>query len=73
MPEQPLKLTTVRGIECPDGRTCPVVKQTNRGTLMIVGGRVTDPGALAQLAIGPGETAVEIPLSLIPEVAADGA
>lgn len=36
---------------------------------MIVGSVVTDPEALAQLAIGPGETAIEVPLSLVPEVA----
>jgi hypothetical protein len=35
---------------------------------VIVGSVVTDPKALAQLAIGPGEVAIEVPLSLLPEV-----
>ena len=64
-----MELRKIRGDDsCPDGRTCPAVHQTDRGTLMIVGSVVTDPEALAQLAIGPGETAIEVPLSLVPEV-----
>jgi len=64
-----MHLTKLRGVACPDGRTCPAVHQTGRGTLMIIGSVVTDPEALAQLAIGPGETAIEVPVSLVPEVA----
>ena len=64
-----MELIKLRGDECPDGRTCPAVHQTDRGSLMIIGSVVTDPEALAQLAIGPGETAIEVPLSLLPEVA----
>ena len=64
-----MTLTKLRGDDCPDGRTCPAVHQTDRGTLMIIGRIVTDPEALAQLAIGSGETAIEVPMSLIPEVA----
>ena len=63
-----MELRKVRGDDCPDGRTCPAVHQTDRGTLMIVGSVVTDPEALAQLAVGPGETAIEVPVSLVPEV-----
>jgi len=36
---------------------------------MIVGAVVTDSEALAQMAIGGGEVAIEVPLSLLPEVA----
>jgi hypothetical protein len=64
-----VELRKLRGDNCPDGRTCPAVHQTDRDTLMIVGSVVTDPEALAQMAIGPGETAIEVPLSLVPEVA----
>jgi hypothetical protein len=67
MPE--LQLTQVRG-DCPDGRTCPAASVSNRGTVVIVGKRVTEPAALAQLAIGDDEIAVEVPASLLPEVAA---
>jgi sulfur carrier protein ThiS len=69
MPE--LKLTQVRGDVCPDGRTCPAVLTSNRETVFVVGKRVTDPAALAQMAIGDDEIAVEVPGSLLPEVAAD--
>ena len=64
-----MKLRKVRGDDCPDGRTCPAVHQTERGTLVIIGSVVSDPAMLAELAIGPGERAIEVPLSLIPEVA----
>jgi hypothetical protein len=35
---------------------------------MIIGRMVTDPEALDQMDIGPGEVAVEVPASLLPEV-----
>lgn len=70
MPE--LKLTKVRGEVCGDGRTCPAVYKSNRGTFFVVGKRAPDPAALAQMAIGDDELAVEIPGSLLPEVAGDG-
>jgi hypothetical protein len=64
-----MKLTKLRGeAHCPDGRTCPALHQTDTGSLMIVGRIVTDPEALAQMAIGAGEIAIEVPESLIPEV-----
>jgi hypothetical protein len=64
-----MRLTKLRGDDsCPDGRTCPAVHQTDQGTLVVIGSVVTDPEALAQLAIGPGETAIEVPVSLVPEV-----
>ena len=63
-----MRLTQLRGDSCPDGRTCPAVHQTNRGTLMIVGRRVSDAEALAQMAIGEDEIAIEVPASLLPEV-----
>ncbi len=62
-----LKLTKIRD-DCPDNRTCPAVHRTNRASLMIIGQQVTDPAALAQMDIGPGEIAVEVPVSLLPEV-----
>ncbi len=64
-----MKVTRLRGDDCPDGRTCPAVHQTDSGSLMIVGAVVTDSEALAQMAIGGGEVAIEVPLSLLPEVA----
>jgi hypothetical protein len=73
MPE--LKLTQVRGTGdnlCPDGRTCPAVYRSNRGTVFIVGKRVTDPAVLAQAAIGDDEVLSEVPGRLLPEVAGDG-
>ena len=64
-----MKLTKLRGEgHCPDGRTCPALHKTDTGSLVIVGRVVTDPEALAQMAIGAGEIAIEVPESLIPEV-----
>ena len=60
----------VRG-ECPDGKTCPAVFRTDRGTLAIVGSRITDPDVLAELRLPAHESVVEIPLSLLPEVVTD--
>jgi len=59
-----MKITKLRG--CPDGRTCPGVYATDRGTLLIQGAIVTDPEALD--GVPPGETVVEVPRSLFPEV-----
>lgn len=64
-------LIKIRGEDdCPSGRTCPAVHRSDRATLMIIGNLVTDPEALGQMDIGPGEVAVEIPASLLPEVTA---
>jgi hypothetical protein len=63
-----VKLTKLAG-DCPDGRTCPAVHQSDHETFVIVGNVVTDPDALAQLAIGPNETAIEVPVSLLTGVA----
>jgi hypothetical protein len=62
-------LTRLRGEDCPDGRTCPAVHRTETGSLVIIGRAVTDDSLLAQLAIGPGEVAIEVPAELLPEVA----
>ena len=64
-----MKLRKVAGETCPDGRTCPAVHHSDRQTLVIVGRVVTEPEALGVLAIGPDETAIEVPASLLPEVA----
>ncbi len=64
-----VKLRKVAGEDCPDGRTCPSVHESDCQTLVIVGSVVTDPEALAQLAIGPDEMAIQVPVSLLPEVA----
>jgi hypothetical protein len=63
-----MRLTQLRGDDCPDGRTCPAVHQTDRGTFMIVGRRVSDAEALLQMAIGADEIAIEVPMDLLPEV-----
>jgi hypothetical protein len=65
-----MHLIRLRG-DCPDGKTCPTVFLTDRGTLAIVGSTVTDPDVLAALGLPDHESAVEIPCSLLPEVTAD--
>ncbi len=57
--------------DCPDGRTCPAVWRTDRGTLAVVGSRITDPDVVATLGLPAHESIVEIPLSLLPEVVGD--
>jgi hypothetical protein len=50
---------------CPDGKTCPALADTDRGTCVVVGKVVRDPEALAALGIGDDEMAVEVPASLL--------
>jgi hypothetical protein len=56
-------LEPLRG-ECSDGKTCPALHRTDRGTVVVQGWAVTDPEALRQLRLPPGEQAVEIPAEL---------
>jgi hypothetical protein len=58
----------IRQEPCDVGRTCPHVSATGRGTLVVQGYVVTAAEA-ASLRIPAGETAVEVPLSLLPELA----
>ncbi|MGW0805283.1 hypothetical protein [Nonomuraea sp. NPDC002799] len=46
-----------------DGGSCPTLYETDRGTFVVQGDRVTDPEALAELAargLPDHETAVEV-------------
>jgi hypothetical protein len=58
-----VRLTKVRG-DCTDGDTCPAKFVTDRGTVVFVGREMTDPAERAQMGIGPGETAVEVPVEI---------
>jgi hypothetical protein len=60
-------LEPLRG-ECSDGKTCPALHRTDRGTVVVQGWAVTDPEALQQLRLPAGEQAVEIPAELVAEV-----
>jgi hypothetical protein len=64
-----MRLTVLRVIRdaCPDGKTCPALAATDRGSYVVVGKVVTDPEALGALGIGDGEMAVEVPASLLEE------
>lgn len=51
-----------------DGGACPNLYETDRGTIVVQGSRVTDPDALAILrarGLPDHETAVEIPRELL--------
>lgn len=63
---QLMKLARRSG-DCPDGINCPAVYATDRDTLVVQGYKITDLGVLDQLALPDGETAVEIPRSLLQE------
>ena len=62
-----MKVTVVRVIRdnCPDGKTCPALADTDHGSCIVVGRVVRDPEALAALGIGDDEMAVEVPASLL--------
>jgi hypothetical protein len=54
--------------DCADGRTCPGAFATDRKTIIIRGYELSD-GELAQVTLGGGEAAVEIPVALLLEAA----
>lgn len=62
-----MRVTIIRVIrgDCADGKTCPTLADTDRGTCVVVGKVVRDPEALAGLGIGNDEMAVEVPASLL--------
>lgn len=62
-----VSLITIRK-DCDVGRTCPHVSATGRGTLVIQGYVITATEAAA-LGIPARDTAIEVPLSLLPELA----
>lgn len=51
---------------CPDGRTCPTVYKTDRGTVAIQGYKLP-ADELSQIVLPDGETVVEIPIELLEE------
>jgi hypothetical protein len=62
-----MKLQFVGGC---DNSDCPKGFLTDRGTLVLQGYKVTDPAAVSALSLPDGETAVEIPRSLLDEMTA---
>jgi hypothetical protein len=54
--------------QCPDGNTCPTIYATGRGTVVVQGYQLSADD-LAQIRLPDGELAVEIPVSLLEEVA----
>lgn len=62
-----MRLTRIAG-DCPSGSTCPAIYQTDRGTLVVQGHRLSN-GDLAQIDLPADESAVEIPVSLLEGVA----
>jgi hypothetical protein len=62
-----MRLTRIAG-DCPDGRTCPTVYETDRGTIVVQGYDIP-VHELTQIALPDGEAAVEIPISLLEEAA----
>lgn len=63
-----MRLERVRGT-CNDGKVCPTLYRTDRGTVLVQGWKITDAEALGQLgALPEGESVVEIPAALVAEV-----
>ena len=57
-----MHLTKLDGCQ---GNSCPAIYATDRGTLVVQGGIVTDRQAIADANPSAGETLVEIPGSLL--------
>lgn len=66
-----MRLTTLRddSPRCDNGRTCPHISATDHGTLVVQG--YATPGLAAVPGIPAGEIAIEVPLTLLPEVAVE--
>lgn len=62
-----MKSTHIRDTS-PTRDTCPTLRRTDRGTYLVQGYVVTDPEALAELNVPEGETVVEVPAELLPEI-----
>ena len=62
-----MKVTVIRVItgDYADGKTCPALADSYRGTYVVAGKIVTDPEAVGSLGTGPGEMAVEVPAGLL--------
>jgi hypothetical protein len=56
---------------CTSGRTCPTINATDRGTYVVQGYPRSDLD-LGGYVLGPDEPVVEVPSSLLPELAVDG-
>ena len=56
------------GLNCTEGIDCPNIFLTDRGTFIVQGWVITDTNTLANLNLPAGESAVEIPLDLLPEL-----
>jgi hypothetical protein len=67
-----MEIVTLRGGNCPDGRTCPAVKAVvgAPAARYVIGKRVTDPTVREAFAthLGEDEDLVEVPTTLLPEV-----
>jgi len=62
-----MKITYIRDTS-PTRDTCPTLYRTDRDTYLVQGYVVTDPEALAYMDIPGGETVVEVPAGLLPEI-----
>lgn len=60
--ELPLSLVP----ELQDHAHLPAIHLTDRGTVMVWGAEITDPEALAELALPAGEAAIELPYEALP-------
>jgi hypothetical protein len=58
----------IRGGNCADGKTCPALHRTDRGTLVVRGWAVTDMDLLGEVDLPAGTQAVEVPDGLLAEV-----
>jgi hypothetical protein len=57
----------------PHGARTPSISTTSNDSFIVMGIKVTDPGALAAMDIPEDETAVEVPRELLSEISADAA
>jgi hypothetical protein len=62
-----MQLTRLAG-NCPGRSTCPTIYATDRGTVVVQGYTLL-PTEVSQIGLPAGESAVEIPASLLEEAA----
>jgi hypothetical protein len=60
-----MKLTLVDEAKCPNGRTCPNINTSDRGTVVIQG-YIVQPASCPVGDLRESETVVEIPVELLP-------
>lgn len=61
------RYTKLNDTQCPDTRTCPSVNIADDRKTFAMVGRLLSPEESADLGVGPGEVAIEMPAEVVEE------